>query len=55
MAVFVDRQQEIALWVEAEPGDVLAVGETEGMGFVAMRESAQNWSCAYSPGECAVW
>ena len=40
LAVLVDREQEVALGGEADPRDILAVGEGEGVGLVAGRTSA---------------
>lgn len=37
--VFVDRQEECALWRERYSGDVLAVSEGEGEGLVAVTEN----------------
>lgn len=36
MAVFVNGEKEVSAWGEADSDNVLAMGEWQGMGFVAV-------------------
>lgn len=49
MAVEVDCEKEVALRVEGEAGDVLAVGKRQGVRFRAVAVSV---GCPFPFGEC---
>jgi hypothetical protein len=36
MAVFVNGEKEVSAWGEADSNNILAMGEWQGMGFVAI-------------------
>ena len=37
LSIFVNGEEEIAAWCQAEPSDVLAMREREGVGLVSAR------------------